>query len=104
MKANSEAFFDLLHDLSQEHLNLNQLKTLALIYDGPLIMSAIAAHLNLTSVGVTFIVDVLEGLGWLTRQSFPGDRRAKNITITDKGRELVSRCCAHISLPTSAAA
>ena len=102
MKAPSEALFNLLHDLSSEQLNLSQLKTLALIHDGPLIMSAIAGYLNLTSVAVTGIVDVLEVEGWLTRQPFHGDRRAKNIAITDKGRELIFRGCHHLLLSQAA--
>jgi DNA-binding MarR family transcriptional regulator len=43
---------------------------------------------------VTGVVDRLERLGVVVRDSVPGDLRAKRVTLTRKGRELVARVLA----------
>jgi DNA-binding MarR family transcriptional regulator len=59
----------------------------------PLPMSAsdLARAIVLTSGGMTPVLDQLEERGLITRQIDPEDRRARRITITEKGRSLINR-------------
>jgi DNA-binding MarR family transcriptional regulator len=43
---------------------------------------------------VTGVIDRLERLGLVARDTVPGDLRAKSVTLTRKGRELVARVLA----------
>lgn len=58
-------------------------------------MSELAEAAQLTKQTLTSIVDRLERAGYVTRQPDPDDARARIVTITDKGRELVE-----LSIPT----
>ena len=49
----------------------------------------LAEKLNITSGGVTRIVASLEEEGVLRRDMDPNDRRGINVTLTDKGNELI---------------
>jgi DNA-binding MarR family transcriptional regulator len=47
----------------------------------------IARELGLDRTVMTHLVDDLEGAGLIQRTAVPGDRRAKQVTVTDAGRE-----------------
>ncbi len=52
-------------------------------------MSELAEAAQLTKQTLTSIVDRLERAGYVARRPDPADGRARLVTITDKGRELV---------------
>lgn len=52
-------------------------------------MSELAEAAQLTKQTLTSIVDRLERAGYVARSTDPADGRARLVTITDKGRELV---------------
>jgi len=53
-------------------------------------LSELAAGANVTAQSMGEIVDELESLGYVIRQPDPRDRRAKLITLTDRGQEAVA--------------
>jgi DNA-binding MarR family transcriptional regulator len=53
-------------------------------------LSTIAARTNITPQAIGELVDDLERLGYVVRQSDPDDRRAKRIVLTDRGRGSVA--------------
>lgn len=57
-------------------------------YDG-LTQRDIAISLDKDSPSITRLIDELEGLKMLERRSDPNDRRAKNIYLTKKGKDVV---------------
>ena len=61
-------------------------------------MSELAEAAQLTKQTLTSIVDRLERAGYVARRPDPADARARLVTITDKGRELVD-----LSVPVVAA-
>ncbi len=52
-------------------------------------LTELAAGANMTPQSMGEIVDELEGLGYVERGPDPRDRRAKLITLTDRGRAAV---------------
>lgn len=58
-------------------------------------MSDLAESTQLTKQTLTSIVDRLERAGYVARRPDPDDARARVVTITEKGRELVE-----LSIPT----
>jgi DNA-binding MarR family transcriptional regulator len=52
-------------------------------------LTKLAAGANITPQSMGVIVDELEELGYVTREPDPSDRRAKLITLTPLGREVV---------------
>lgn len=61
-------------------------------------MTELAEAAQLTKQTLTSIVDRLERAGYVERRPDPDDARARVVTITDKGQELVQ-----LSIPTVAA-
>ena len=57
----------------------------------PMTASDLARAIVLTSGGMTPVLDQLEERGLINRQIDPEDRRARRITITEKGRSLIGR-------------
>jgi len=57
----------------------------------PMTASELARAIILTSGGMTPVLDQLEERGLINRQIDPEDRRARRITITEKGRSAVGR-------------
>jgi DNA-binding MarR family transcriptional regulator len=53
-------------------------------------LSDLARGANMTPQSMGEIVDELEELGYVERRPDPGDRRAKLVTLTARGRECVS--------------
>jgi DNA-binding MarR family transcriptional regulator len=54
---------------------------------GPMTQRQLSAALRCTPRNVTGLVDALEGMGLVTREPHPTDRRATLVTLTDQGGE-----------------
>jgi DNA-binding MarR family transcriptional regulator len=53
-------------------------------------LTTIAARANITPQAVGELVDDLERLGYVVRQSDPDDRRAKRVVLTHRGQKCVA--------------
>jgi DNA-binding MarR family transcriptional regulator len=53
--------------------------------DTPLELTALAERLGVTKQAAIKVVDEMEARGFLTREPHPTDRRAKRLTLTDRG-------------------
>lgn len=53
-------------------------------------LTDLARRANITPQSMGELVDELEELGYVTREPDPGDRRAKLIVLTDRGRAAVA--------------
>jgi DNA-binding MarR family transcriptional regulator len=62
-------------------------------------MRELADELTIDPPNATVIVDELEALGLVRRQSHPTDRRAKVVEATRKGKEIAKRANAILSTP-----
>jgi len=62
-------------------------------------MRELADELTIDPPNATVIVDELEALGLVRRQSHPTDRRAKVVEATRKGKEIAKRANAIMSTP-----
>ena len=58
-----------------------------LLENGPMKMSQLASELQLDPKRMTKLVDMLEASGLVERRSEAGDRRAKLVELTERGRE-----------------
>jgi DNA-binding MarR family transcriptional regulator len=54
-------------------------------------LTDIGQRVLITPPSVTGAVNRLEKLGWVTRTTVSSDQRAKHVTLTPKGRELITR-------------
>ena len=61
---------------------------IAQLVDGPLRMRDLADQMHCDASYITAIVDRLEQEGLATRQPSAGDRRVKEIALTERGREV----------------
>ncbi len=64
--------------------------TLKLLARGPMPLGVVAEHFNIDASAVTWIADRLESRGLAAREPSPNDRRVRLLTLTDKGRALVT--------------
>lgn len=60
-------------------------------HKGPLLLGEIQRKILVTSGGVTYLVDRLEGKGLVKREECPGDRRARYAVLTPAGDALIRR-------------
>jgi DNA-binding MarR family transcriptional regulator len=58
---------------------------------GPVPQRVLAEALKVTPRAVTGLVDALAGDGLVTREPYPGDRRATLVTLTARGETLVTQ-------------
>jgi len=73
-------------------LPMPQITTLMrLHYHGACGISEVGANLGVTNAAASQMVDKLVQLGFLERAEDPNDRRAKQLTLTPKGRALVQK-------------
>jgi DNA-binding MarR family transcriptional regulator len=72
-------------------LSMPQFSTLMrLYYNGGCGLSDITSELDVTAAAASQMVDRMVKDGYLARAEDPHDRRAKQITLTDQGRQLVA--------------
>jgi DNA-binding MarR family transcriptional regulator len=75
---------------SEHNLTLQQIFVLYnLCGEDHILMGTLAKHLHCDASNVTGMVDRLQSLGLIERRALPEDRRAKQLSITSKGRELI---------------
>jgi DNA-binding MarR family transcriptional regulator len=85
-------------DKSAAALNLSPPQALALLrLEIPLPMHDLAERLRCDASNVTGIVDKLEGRRLVERKVDEGDRRVKNLVLTDEGVDLLGRLKASLS-------
>ncbi len=60
-----------------------------IVFSGPLSLAELAAAEQVRAPTMTRLVDALVGLGLVTRETEPGDRRRVRIAATDAGRALL---------------
>ncbi len=71
-------------------VSMPQVSTLfRLYYQGNCAVSDLSGHLGVTTAAASQMIDRLVQQGLLERSEDPNDRRAKQITLTPAGRELV---------------
>lgn len=63
----------------------------ALYHKGPLLLGDLQQKILVTSGGMTYLVDRLAAKGLVTRESFPGDKRARYAVLTAEGSALIRR-------------
>ncbi|WP_342562093.1 MarR family transcriptional regulator [Paenibacillus sp. FSL R7-0345] len=73
-------------------INQTQFKALqTLSKEGPMMVSQLAAALDLTPAAVTGITDQLLTEGYIQKERAAGDRRAVKITLTAEGTDLIAK-------------
>ncbi len=71
-------------------LSPSQAQTLMrLYYGGGCAVNDLAAHLGLTLGAASQLIDRLLGMGLVTRGETPGDRRVRQVELSEAGRQLV---------------
>lgn len=60
-------------------------------------ISDISEHLEITNAATSQLVDKLFNAGWLEREEDPNDRRAKQVSLTPAGEEMVTKAIAERS-------
>jgi DNA-binding MarR family transcriptional regulator len=83
-----------MHDFIQfskdSGLTMSQLSSLFRLYHGEVCgVSEIGDHLGVTNAAASQMVERLVQLGLLERREGRGDRRIKNLVLTESGRQLV---------------
>jgi len=74
--------------LEKTGLNFGRMRTLRRIAERPMPMRELAELLAVEPPNLTPMVDDLERLGLVERQSYPSDRRVKLVAVTPKGAAL----------------
>jgi DNA-binding MarR family transcriptional regulator len=91
-RALSQAFYDEYDAAAERHdLTRMQAFVLANLLTGPKPMRHLADALKCEPSNITGLVDRMETRGLVTREPDPEDRRVKNITATELGRESFDR-------------
>jgi MarR family transcriptional regulator, lower aerobic nicotinate degradation pathway regulator len=81
----ARSFGDALAPLHLEGRHFGVLLTLARL--GPVIQSRLISELRSDKSAMVRTVDDLENQGLVTRTPVPGDRRARTVALTDRGRQ-----------------
>jgi len=79
-------------DIAAHDLSIAEFGILELLYHkGPQLLGDIQRRILVSSGGITFLVDRLEGKGLVAREACPSDRRARYAVLTAAGRQLMKR-------------
>ncbi len=79
-------------DVARHGLTLTEFGILeALYHKGEMLLGELQRRILVSSGGVTYLVDRLEGKGLVERQACPEDRRARYATLTESGQALIAR-------------
>src|SRR5262245_55471890 len=68
-----------------------QLRVCSILQSGPRSMSSLSEELNISVSAVTQIADRLEKAGLVERVAESGDRRLRNLRLTETGQGLMSK-------------
>ena len=78
-------------DISARGLTLTEFGILeALYHKGPMLLGEVQRRILVSSGGVTYLVDRLEGKGLVERQDCPEDRRARYAALTPEGEAMIA--------------
>jgi DNA-binding MarR family transcriptional regulator len=81
---------DLILHLKQHDLSMAQYGTLMRIFhQGQCGVSEVGSHLGITNAAASQMVDKLVQQGLIERAEAEHDRRAKQLTLTEKGRDVI---------------
>jgi MarR family 2-MHQ and catechol resistance regulon transcriptional repressor len=79
-------------DVARHGLTLAEFGVLeALLHRGPMLLGEVQRRILVSSGGITYLVDRLEGRGLVERREAPGDRRARLAALTPEGEALIRR-------------
>jgi MarR family 2-MHQ and catechol resistance regulon transcriptional repressor len=79
-------------DVARHGLTIAEFGILEALYHlGPMLLGELQRKILVSSGGVTYLVDRLEGRGLVERQPCPEDRRARYAALTTEGKRLVAR-------------
>jgi len=85
-----QSLTDFFNYLKQTDLSLLQAYALAhLVFKGPLKMSDLCEHMQVSPAAASQLIDRLEKLEMVERISDPDDRRVRKIIVLDKGKNFV---------------
>lgn len=85
-----QSLTDFFNYLKQTDLSLLQAYALAhLVFKGPLKMSDLCEHMQVSPAAASQLSDRLEKLEMVVRISDPADRRVRKIVVLDKGKSFV---------------
>lgn len=80
------------HFMDESGLSPSQINTLMrLNYSGACGVSEIGEHIGVTNAAASQLVDRLVNQGFVVREEDPQDRRAKHLSLTQKGKVLVEQ-------------
>lgn len=92
LRASETVHAEATRSLIEDDLSPSQFAVLEALYHlGPLCLSDLAKKILKTGGNLTMVVNNLEKRGLVERASVPGDRRFIQVSITARGRELISR-------------
>ena len=81
-----------LHYLKISGLSMQQAYALTYVfYNGPSPISALCEHMMVSAAATSQMVDRLEKQDLVKRMAEPGDRRVRNVVLTDKGNQFVEQ-------------
>jgi len=83
-------------------MSFGRVKAIRRVAGRSMSMRELADELGIDPPNATVIVDELESLGLVRRESHPTDRRAKVVEATRKGKEIAKRANAILSTPPPA--
>jgi MarR family transcriptional regulator, 2-MHQ and catechol-resistance regulon repressor len=63
----------------------------SLYHRGPMLLGEVQRKILVSSGGITYLVDRLEGRGLVERRECPSDRRARYAALTTEGEALIER-------------
>lgn len=87
----SRSMHDWMHYVKASGISMPQLQVLMrLFYRGACGVSHVSEDMSITNAAASQLVDKMFQQGLLDRVEDPADRRAKQLTITEKGREFVA--------------
>lgn len=87
----SRSMHDWMHYVKASGISMPQLQVLMrLFYRGACGVSHVSEDMSITNAAASQLVDKMFQQGLLDRVEDPVDRRAKQLTITEKGREFVA--------------
>jgi MarR family 2-MHQ and catechol resistance regulon transcriptional repressor len=67
----------------------------SLYHLGPMCQGEVSAKILRSTGNMTLVLDNLEKRGWVRRERDLGDRRKVNVSLTEEGREVISRILPH---------
>ncbi len=78
--------------MEESALSFSQVNVLMRLYHrGTCGVSELGEEMGITNAAASQAIDKLVNLGLIARSEDPADRRAKQLVLTDKGRQLVAR-------------